>query len=415
MKLLLLVFKNLLRNKLRSALTVLAVIVLVAIFSLIATVLLTMERAMRERARDVPVVLSERYRFPSRFDRRFVEDIVSPGTAVHTQLRYLPGFNREHHTIWHFIGFTTDPERKDKNKQFFVIATYPEKIPAMFDELDQLDPVLLEKMKRPPKSGLDNSGILMGPDRMERLGLRVGDVFKAISISHFEGVTRQPIEMQLEIVGTLPAGSRWVQHTFMDYAYLDRVLKEKKSEMDGKIMLGWLKFDDSDSAGKGSAVIETHISDIKSEIASTAISRFLEPYKNLFNGVKYLLVPAIWLVMTLIVANAISITVRERTTEMAVLKVLGFRPPQILALVLGEAVLLGTLGGLFGAGGTYFLVNHVIGGINFPIGFFPIFFVPAHALWWGPALGALTSVLGGIIPAWSARSVRVSEVFARVA
>ena len=45
--------------------------------------------------------------------------------------------------------------------------------------------------------------------------------------------------------------------------------------------------------------------------------------------------------MALVIANAISISVRERRTEMAVLKVLGFRPGQILVLVLGEALLIG--------------------------------------------------------------------------
>jgi putative ABC transport system permease protein len=201
----------------------------------------------------------------------------------------------------------------------------------------------------------------------------------------------------------------------MDYAYLDRILKEKKSEMDGKIMLGWLKMDDQESASQSSAVIEQHISDIKSEIASSGVSRFMEPYKALLNGLKFLLVPAILAVMTVIVANAISITVRERTREMAVLKVLGFRPPQILFLVLGEGLLIGILAGAVGAALTYVLVNYWRGGIKIPIAFFPVFFVPAQVFWWGPTLGAATAMLGGIIPAWTARKVRVSEVFAKVA
>ena len=56
---------------------------------------------------------------------------------------------------------------------------------------------------------------------------------------------------------------------------------------------------------------------------------------------RWLLVPAILVTMALVIANAISISVRERRTEMAVLKVLGFHPTQILLLVLGEALLIG--------------------------------------------------------------------------
>ena len=100
---------------------------------------------------------------------------------------------------------------------------------------------------------------------------------------------------------------------------------------------------------------------------------------------------------------------------MAVLKVLGFRPNQILLLVLAEAMLVGAVSGLVGAGSTYLFFNQVLGGFKFPIAFFPAFFVPVNALWWGLSLGAITSLAGSILPAWSARTVKVSEVFSKVA
>jgi putative ABC transport system permease protein len=119
----------------------------------------------------------------------------------------------------------------------------------------------------------------------------------------------------------------------------------------------------------------------------------------------------------LIIANAISISVRERRAEMAVLKVLGYRPGHILILVLGEATLVGGVSGLFAAALTYGGINGLLGGIPFPILWFSKadFMIPVHALWWGLGIGLLASFLGSIIPAWSARSVKVSEVFAKVA
>jgi len=77
-------------------------------------------------------------------------------------------------------------------------------------------------------------------------------------------------------------------------------------------------------------------------------SRFLEPMKDMFWGIKWLLTPAIVIVMTLIVANAIGITVRERTREVAVLKVLGFGRRRILFLVLGEGLRLAVAGAAIG-------------------------------------------------------------------
>jgi putative ABC transport system permease protein len=114
-------------------------------------------------------------------------------------------------------------------------------------------------------------------------------------------------------------------------------------------------------------------------------------------------------------ANAISISVRERRTEMAVLKVLGYPPRQILALVLGESLLVGGSSGLLAGALTYGIVNILIGGVKFPIAFFPAFMVPGQALLWGLAMGFSTALLGSFLPAWGARSVKVSEVFSKVA
>jgi putative ABC transport system permease protein len=56
-----------------------------------------------------------------------------------------------------------------------------------------------------------------------------------------------------------------------------------------------------------------------------------------------------------------------------------------------------------------------MGGIPFLIGFFARFMIPHGALWWGPAVGALAALLGSVLPAWSACSVKVAEVFSKVA
>jgi len=61
------------------------------------------------------------------------------------------------------------------------------------------------------------------------------------------------------------------------------------------------------------------------------------------------------------------------------------------------------------------LVHGVMGGIPFQIAFFAVWDILPDALWWGIVFGAVTSLLGSIVPAWSARNVKVSEVFAKVA
>jgi putative ABC transport system permease protein len=412
-KLLILSVKNLRRNKVRAVLTALALLLLASIFCMMATVLLGLSQITAEKSKDIKLLITERYRIPSRFDRRYVEQIVRPGSTLYSELTQIPGFHAEQYTVWQVIGFTIDPEMRNKDLQFIVIATHPDKIPFMTDDLENLDPGVVAAMKRPPKSGLPNIGVLMGETRLTRLGKKIGDVFKARSFTHMEGnAGRQPIEMEFEVVGTLPAKSRWADNIFMDYDYLCRVLQDKKNEFDGKIDIAWLIVDDQQSAEQVSRAIEQNIRDVKCETLATAVLRFLAPMRDFFWGIKYVLSPAIMIVMIVIVANAIGITVRERTTEMAILKILGFRQEQILALVLTEAALIGALGGLLGGGLTQALVA-MSGGINFGVG--NPFFVSAHAWWWGPALGVMTALIAGVIPARNACKIKVSEVFARVA
>src|SRR4029079_3241613 len=67
----------------------------------------------------------------------------------------------------------------------------------------------------------------------------------------------------------------------------------------------------------------------------------------------------------LVTANTMSMTVRERRTEIAVLKTLGFTSAQVLGLLVTEALLIGALGGVFGvagAGGLIWAVDHATDG-----------------------------------------------------
>jgi len=149
----------------------------------------------------------------------------------------------------------------------------------------------------------------------------------------------------------------------------------------------------------------------KLETASSGIGAFLEAYKDIFFGMKFVLSPAMVAIMSLVVANAISISVRERRTEMAVLKVLGFQPWHVMVMVLGEALLIGLLAG----GMSTTLVWAMVGSFKFQIAFLGAFKVPIEVLALGPMIGTIVAFVGSIGPALSAKNVKVAEVFAKTA
>jgi putative ABC transport system permease protein len=157
---------------------------------------------------------------------------------------------------------------------------------------------------------------------------------------------------------------------------------------------------------------------VKMETFSAAIQSFMEPFKDILWGLQVFVMPAVVVIMCLVIGITITIGVRERWTEMAVLKVLGFQPWQVMGMIVSEAVLIGVFGGMLSTWTVYFLpriisaINKAVEG-NFK--FFDRMEFPAIILLYGPILGILVGLIGAALPSWNARKVKVSEVFAQVA
>jgi putative ABC transport system permease protein len=246
---------------------------------------------------------------------------------------------------------------------------------------------------------------------------KVGERIKVTSFNY------PGLDLEVEIIGQFPDG-RYNQSALVNYSYIQngldsyKIKNGKAHPMAGKSLnLVWLRVPDTEAfRDLADQIMESPLYTdpaVKCETASSGVASFLDAYRDLFWGVKWLLVPAILVTMAVVIANAIAISVRERRTEMAVLKVLGFGPTQVMILVLGEAILIGAVSGLLVSALAYGAIN-AYGGLKFPIAFFPAFRVPIEALWWGLKWGSLTALAGSIIPAWSARSVKVAEVFSKI-
>jgi putative ABC transport system permease protein len=315
---------------------------------------------------------------------------------------------------WQFYGGTIDPGKRTRENIIFFFAMDPRKIIPMMDDTEGFDPALIQKLVANKRAAV------IGRERLEAMQKRVGDRITVTSMNY------QDINLEFEIVGMCPEG-RYNQSAFMNRDYLNDALDAypkshggEKHPLAGKCLnLVWLRVRNQEDFRRLSEQIMTSAEfsnpAVKCETFSSGMTAFLDAYRDLLWGMKWLLVPATLLTMTLVVTNAISISIRERRTELAVLKVLGFRPGQLMVMVLGEALLIGGGSGLISAGGTYLFFNKLLGGVKFPIAFFPTFYVPADAWWWGLAMGATTALLGSLMPALSARTVKVSEVFSKIA
>lgn len=409
------IFKSLSRNLLRTVLTGLATMVLVFVITLVWSVLWLLDTVTSEKTKNLKAIVTERWQIPSQMPFSYARDLAE-GAATQ------PGdVKPTDHMTWGFYGGTIDPEKRTRENMIFFFCMEPRKLLTMMDDLDQLSPedtAALEKgiqmMEEDPRR------VIIGKERLQAMNKKVGERISVVSMN-YKGIDIDG----LEVIGEFPDG-RYNQSAVMNHRLLHNKLDSYKIKngtahpMANKTLnLVWLRVPDTRSYARVADQImgSSKFTDpaVKCETASSGVSAFLDAYRDLLWGVRWLLVPALLATMSLVIANAISISVRERRTEMAVLKVLGFGPTHIMLLVLGEALLIGCLSGLVSAVATYLYVNHVVGGIKFPIAFFPAFYIPAAALWWGPAIGCATAYLGSFVPAQSARTIKVSEVFSKVA
>jgi putative ABC transport system permease protein len=409
-KMFLLVTKNLRRNILRTLLISLAIMVLVAKVTLIWTIIYVLGQVTEEKSKNFKLIITERWQFPSQMPMTHADYLNPDNSKFLPDLKGLYGPND--FMTWSFYGGTTDPTKMSYEFFVFFFVMRPEHIRTMMDDLDQLDPALVKKMQE------TRNGCLLGKTRLEKLNKRIGERFKITS------VTAKGIDLDFEILGELP-GKAYDLSGIMNADYLQgeldryaRVEKKQHVIAEKPLALIWLRVPNRATFDKVGETIENspYFSDhpVRVESASSGIGNFLDGYRGLISMMKYLLAPTILVVMALVVANAISISVRERRPEIAVMKVLGYPPREILNLVVGEALLIGAVSGFLSAFLAVAIVNWGFGGFPFQIAFFPGFGIPYWALVWGPAMGSLTALAGSFVPAWTARSVRVSEVFAKV-
>ncbi|MCE9568069.1 MAG: ABC transporter permease [Planctomycetes bacterium] len=418
-KLVLYMFRGLRRSPLRTSLTYIALFVLTLVLSMIYSVLVFIGRVTTEKEADFKAITTHKTIIPSQMPRAHYEQFKRELAKLPDGMR--PKNGEADLMAWSFFLGTTDPISKRPDSNVFAFCIEPRKILTMMDGLDDLTgkekadlDAAVAEMER------DKQAIVMSKMRMKKMNLQVGQTIKVTGLNYTDLV------FDLRIIGELPDG-KYDNISFINSAYLFSQLdawklnnpKNRTSEphpMDAKcINLIWVRLPNKEAFERLAAAVNDtgNFSNpqIKLETASSGFGTFLEAFKDILFGMKYLMAPAMVAIMCLVIANAISIGVRERRTEMAVLKVLGFQPRHVLFLVVGEAVLVGLMAGFMST----LIAFKMIGNLKLQIAFFGAFFVPGEVLLYGPMLGAFVAVAGSIAPALNAKNVKVAEVFSKVA
>jgi putative ABC transport system permease protein len=383
-----LILKSLGRNKVRTLLTGLGITVLVSVYAIVSSVTSAVSSRINSQGSQTRLICSDRWVAPSLIPPRYFPDLAAQQGV-------------EDWTTWNMFPCAFDGSGR-VDRQGIGIATRPDNLAGMVADGDQIDPEAIQRLQQRRDGALVQSAV------MKIMNWQVGQQVTVYG-NQFPKTT-----VPLTIVGELPPGQLASFYFRQDYL---QNLEPGRAVVNCVI----LKVRNSNDTNKVAAAISDRYARrqpaLKVETESAGVARFAARAQSILSLIQ-LVVVVLLVDMVIILSNSISISVRERRVEMAVLKVLGFQPLHILAMVIIEAMLIGALAGAFGTGLVFSVSKLTLDGflpVSPPTQFLIQFPVPSAVVGEGFLLGMLVGLTGSLFPALSARKVKVSDVFARIA
>lgn len=287
---------------------------------------------------------------------------------------------------------------------FAQFAVDPDTIFAIYNELS-IPPEQVEAFRG------RKDGAIIGRKLASDKGLKVGDPFPLKGTFYEQN-------LDLTVVGIYDGPpKRDLRMCFFDWEYLNEGLKRnyqgRGADNAGTVLI---RCNDAAALPTLSAAIDesTRNSDTptKTQTEEAFVAMFAEMIGDLQAYINWLGL-AVAMALVMVCGVSMAMTMRERTTEVAVLRAIGFRKGLILFLVLSEAVIIAGLGGVVGAVGTKLFFD-AVDIAPYSGGFITLFYVP----WWvaltGLAGALAIGLLSGLIPAIQAARIPVVDGLRKV-
>jgi putative ABC transport system permease protein len=373
------IWRNVMRNKLRSSLTVLSVGFSLALLTVLQGYMAMQDLWGNEAEKYNRIVVMNTQGFAGAVPIAYVD-----------RIRRLDGVEAAVPYAWYGGNY------KEEQMPFAQFGTDAEQAFDVWTEF-KIDPAQL-------KAWRDNRRGCVADRRLaDQRGWKIGERIP------LQG-TFYRFNLDLELCGVWDApqntGSLWFH-----WKYLDEGLREAGAELSGNAGIVFAKVD---SKGRIPATVQTIDDQFASSDNPTRTqteSAFAQMFEDMIGGARtYILSIGVAVVFSLVLVagTTMAMSLRERTTEIAVLKAIGFSQARVLGLVLGEACLIGLLGGLLGIGlGCLFLQ-----GLNGAMPqIFPMSVWDMAGLWllWLLAVAAGVGLASGLIPAVRAAQLSVVQ------
>ncbi|HYI09993.1 MAG TPA: ABC transporter permease [Thermoanaerobaculia bacterium] len=378
MKFVALVLSNFKRHKLRTTLTILSIIVAFILFAYLAAIRNAFQFGVSVAGANRLVV---RHRvtliqpLPQSYERR-IEQI--KGVTDATQQSWFGGLYQDKQTSWGQI------------------AVVPTEFLPMYPEI-----ILAKEQKEAFLK--TRTGAIAGRTTANRYGWKVGDriPFSATFMRPKEGNT-----WTFDLVGIYDGQYPDTDTTafYFRHDYMD------ENRIWGKGLTGWytIRIEDPNDAERVAREIDAAFAnspaETKAETEKAFIKGFAEQMGNIGVIVQAILT-AVFFTILLVAGNTMAQAVRERTSELGVMKAIGFTDAHVLSFVLIESLLIAIVGGAIGVALGSFMVaqGDPTGGA------LPVFLFPARDRILAGLFVVLLGIIAGALPAVQAMRLKAVD------
>ena len=377
------IWRNITRNRLRSLLTILSIAFSLALMTLLYGYTVMQGLWGNEAAKHHRIVVMNVQGFSGMLPIAYID-----------RVRSVEGVKDAVPYSW-FGG-----DYKTEKMPFAQFATDPQHAFNVWDELT-IDPEQLKAWQE------DRRGCVVDRRLAERYGWQIGEQIP------LQG-TFFPFALDLTLRGTFQ-GPQNTDMLWFDWNYLDEMVRAKATRATGNSGTIWAKTTNSDMAVVSKAIDDKFASSENPTRTQTEAA-FAQMFTDMLGDIQTVIQwigMAVVFSLSLVTGNAMAMAMRERTTEIAVLKAIGFSKLRVLAMIVGEAVTIALIGGVVGVAMGCGLLE---GLHRLSAQLIPISIVDLLGFWVVALLSVAAGIgfISGIVPAVRAAQLSVVDGLRRV-
>jgi len=372
-----LVFRNAFRHRLRTLLTLAGLAIAVLAYGLLQTVV-DAWFAGAAAASETRLIT-----------RNAISLSVFLPVSYENRIRGVEGVTRVARSNW-FGGIYQEP--KNFFPQFAVSDNYLDLYPEFV-----LPPEQRAAWLR------DRKGCLVGRDLATQYGFKVGDVLPLRG-------TIYPGTWEFVIRGIFDGSdsTKITRHMLFHWDYLNETLRKtapRRADYVGVYIVGVDNIDNTAAiASNVDAVFKNSLAETLTESEQAFQLGFVAMSDQIIAAIRIVSYVVILIILA-VMANTMAMSARERTSEYATLKALGFGPAFLSLLILGESLVICALGGALGIA----LTPPVAAAFKKVVTVFPVFQVAPGTLLWQGVCALAVALVAAIVPAVRAARIRIVD------